>query len=95
MIGSLRGRLATKQVPQIVIECNGVGYEIETPIESIVQGWMESPGHRRNILDRRFTHTAVGVAFSEDGEIFLTQLFSRPMRPAANPGDQRRQGSRN
>jgi Holliday junction DNA helicase RuvA len=37
MIGSLRGRLASKQAPQIVIECNGVGYEIETPMSTFLE----------------------------------------------------------
>jgi Holliday junction DNA helicase RuvA len=36
MISSLRGRLASKQAPQIVIECNGVGYEIETPMSTFL-----------------------------------------------------------
>jgi Holliday junction DNA helicase RuvA len=36
MIGSLRGRLAAKLVPQIVIECSGVGYEVETPMSTFL-----------------------------------------------------------
>lgn len=36
MIGSLRGRLASKQAPQIVVECSGVGYEIETPMSTFL-----------------------------------------------------------
>lgn len=36
MIGSLRGRLAAKQAPQIVIECSGVGYEVETPMSTFL-----------------------------------------------------------
>lgn len=31
MIGSIRGRLAGKMPPHILLECGGVGYEIETP----------------------------------------------------------------
>jgi Holliday junction DNA helicase RuvA len=37
MIGSLRGRLSAKQAPQIVIECNGVGYEVETPMSTFLE----------------------------------------------------------
>ena len=37
MIGSLRGRLASKQAPQIVIECSGVGYEVETPMSTFLE----------------------------------------------------------
>jgi Holliday junction DNA helicase RuvA len=36
MIGSLRGRLASKQAPFIVIECQGVGYEVETPMSTFL-----------------------------------------------------------
>ena len=36
MIGSLRGRLSSKQAPQIVIECSGVGYEVETPMSTFL-----------------------------------------------------------
>lgn len=36
MIGSLRGRLAAKQAPQILLECGGVGYEIETPMSTFL-----------------------------------------------------------
>ena len=36
MIGSLRGFLAGKQAPHIVLECNGVGYEVETPMSTFL-----------------------------------------------------------
>ena len=36
MIGSLRGRLTIKQASQIVVECNGVGYEVETPMSTFL-----------------------------------------------------------
>lgn len=37
MIGSLRGRLASKLAPQIVVECSGVGYEVETPMSTFLE----------------------------------------------------------
>ena len=39
-----------------------------------VDGWMKSPGHRRNILDGTYTESGVGVALS-DNDIYITQLF--------------------
>lgn len=36
MISSLRGRLTSKQAPHIVIECQGVGYEVETPMSTFL-----------------------------------------------------------
>ncbi len=37
MIGSLRGRLAHKRPPQVILECGGVGYEIETPMSTFLE----------------------------------------------------------
>ena len=44
-----------------------------------VAGWIASPGHRRNILDRRYSLTGIGVAFGtavgiEHG-VYVTQNF--------------------
>lgn len=40
-----------------------------------VRGWMKSPGHRENLLDRRYTSAGIGVARSRDGKIYVTQVF--------------------
>lgn len=37
MIGSLRGRLTSRLAPQIVVECSGVGYEVETPMSTFLE----------------------------------------------------------
>ncbi len=37
MIGSLRGRLTLKQAPSVIIECGGVGYEVETPMSTFLE----------------------------------------------------------
>lgn len=37
MIGSLRGRLIAKHAPWIILECNGVGYEVETPMSTFFE----------------------------------------------------------
>lgn len=36
MIGSVHGRLTSKQPPRITVECSGVGYEIETPMSTFL-----------------------------------------------------------
>lgn len=40
-----------------------------------VERWMISPGHRANILHPGFEGSAVGVFVSEDGAVYLTQVF--------------------
>lgn len=37
MIGTLRGRLTHKQAPTIIVECGGVGYEIDTPMSTFLE----------------------------------------------------------
>ncbi len=37
MIGSLRGQLIAKQAPLIIVECAGVGYEVETPMSTFLE----------------------------------------------------------
>ena len=41
-----------------------------------VRGWMKSPTHRQNILDRDWTATGIGIFTSRDGSIFITQVFT-------------------
>jgi uncharacterized protein YkwD len=41
-----------------------------------VGGWMNSPGHRANILNGEFTHIGTGV-YSAGGNNYMVQLFTR------------------
>lgn len=43
----------------------------QSPSE-VVTGWMNSPGHRKNILNEKVTH--IGVGYAENGS-YWTQLF--------------------
>lgn len=40
-----------------------------------VKGWMNSPGHRKNLLTPGFTHCGVGCAYARDGLLWVTQLL--------------------
>ena len=40
-----------------------------------IMGWMDSPGHRQNILDGDYGRIGVGVAFSDTGTVYGTQNF--------------------
>ena len=44
----------------------------------VVSDWMDSPGHRENILKNEFTHTGLGLAYS-NGYYYVTQVFEGPM----------------
>lgn len=50
--------------------------EVSVFATKIMAVWMDSPGHRANILDDTFTHIGVGVFFDpNDREYLLTQNF--------------------
>lgn len=44
--------------------------------EQVVRGWMNSPGHRANILDARLTHIGVAIASSDSGRLYWVQNFA-------------------
>jgi uncharacterized protein YkwD len=47
----------------------------DDPAAFAVERWMRSNKHRDNILNANFTRSAVGIARSADGRVFLTQVF--------------------
>jgi hypothetical protein len=52
----------------------------------VVKAWLNSPAHRRNIFDRRFTEIGIGTATGTyDGRatVFIVQIFGTPVvKPA-------------
>jgi uncharacterized protein YkwD len=42
--------------------------------EYAVQGWMNSPGHRENMLDERWSQVGVGVSVDDD-TVYMTIVF--------------------
>ena len=50
------------------------GYNL-TP-KAVVEAWMKSDGHRKNILSPKFSYLGVGVAFNETtGQTYWAQMF--------------------
>ncbi len=47
--------------------------------ETVVEGWMNSSGHRRNILDREVVETGIGIARSSAGGLYYCQVFGRQL----------------
>lgn len=55
-------------------------------VEEIHQAFMNSPSHRGEILSTTFTEIGVGVAVSDDGEIWVAEVFRKPSAaPAPAP----------
>ena len=44
-------------------------------VETIVQGWLDSPGHRRNLLEPTYTRAGTGVARGADGYWYIAQVY--------------------
>jgi uncharacterized protein YkwD len=42
---------------------------------AVVQGWMDSSGHRRNILNDTYQAQGLGLFVSDDLRVFVTQTF--------------------
>jgi uncharacterized protein YkwD len=42
---------------------------------STVEGWMNSPGHRQNILTATYDREGIGIAISVDDRVFVTEDF--------------------
>jgi uncharacterized protein YkwD len=61
----LRGRLRSWSLGENIAWGSG---QLATPAQ-IVDSWMHSDGHRRNILDRRFRHIGIGVVTGAPGDV--------------------------
>ena len=74
-------------------ESVGVHYEngqriltrIDGDPKSVVQGWMNSEGHRANILNPNATSMAVGCYVAENGNIYWVQCFDSSTNELINP----------
>lgn len=79
MIGSLRGQLTFKQAPVIIVECHGVGYDVETPMST----FFALPATGKDVF--LFTHLLVredaqilyGFATDEERALFRSVLKVR------------------
>ena len=76
MIGSLRGRLAAKHAPNVVLECSGVGYEVETPMSTFLE--LPETGAElflhTHLLVREDAQILYGFATEEERSLFRTLL---------------------
>jgi uncharacterized protein YkwD len=59
-------------------------FDPENFAKAAVQGWLDSPGHRANILSPDYDRSGIGVAIN-GGYTYATQVFLGPPRPAPRP----------
>jgi uncharacterized YkwD family protein/spore coat assembly protein SafA len=55
-----------------------IAYGQRTPVE-VMNGWMNSPGHKANILSPSYTQIGVGLAKTQSGVSYWTQMFIKPL----------------
>jgi uncharacterized protein YkwD len=74
--------------PTVTDRLNAVGYSWQTYGENIasgqtsaaqaMSGWMQSSGHRANILNTSFTEMGAAFATDSAGRTYYIQVFGRP-----------------
>lgn len=76
MIGSIRGRLAAKSAPVVVVDCGGVGYELETPMSTFLD--LPAVGDdvflHTHMLVREDAQTLYGFATAAEKSLFRSLL---------------------
>lgn len=66
---------------EVVGENVGVGPDVET----LHQAFLDSPAHRTNVLDGRYTEVGIGIVRS-GGHLWVVEVFRKPMAaPVAAP----------
>src|SRR5512144_2919788 len=63
----------------IAYQYSSAGFSTEALDKDFVEGWENSPEHRKNMLDPAVTETGVAIARSrQTGTYYAVQLFGRP-----------------
>lgn len=47
--------------------------------QEVMNSWMNSAGHKANILSKSYTQIGVGVAKKSNGTLYFTQMFLKPV----------------
>jgi len=76
MIGSLRGRIASKAPPMLLIEVGGIGYELEAPMSTFFH--LPAVGEEARLLThlvvREDAHVLYGFATEDERRLFRSLL---------------------
>jgi uncharacterized protein YkwD len=77
----LDGLMVNDRADNIQLDWHAIGENIaynrgyDDPVGFTIQRWLESPSHKENIMDKRWTETGIGVIVTPDGTYYLTQVF--------------------
>ena len=87
-LGVMSHDLPGTATPGLADRASFVGYNYATLGEniafnypdanSVMAGWLASPGHRANILNPNYTEIGVSVAYDATGQPYYAQEFGRP-----------------
>lgn len=78
-----QGRRSGKRADQLgVSDWKQIGENIawlsgSDPAARVVRSWMQSPGHRDNILNGGYRESGIGLSIAADGKYYFTQVFVR------------------
>jgi uncharacterized protein YkwD len=76
--GGSRWRLIAENIAQ----CSGCRPPARVGVlRRLHASWLESPGHRRNILREGITHFGFGMVVDEERQLYAVQTFAGPGRP--------------
>ncbi|MCD9154879.1 CAP domain-containing protein [Aeromicrobium duanguangcaii] len=76
-------RMFHQNLSAVLRRCNAravgenVAHGFRTP-RSNIRGWLNSPGHRHNMLSRKYTRLGIGMVRDGRGHTWTVQLFGRP-----------------
>lgn len=85
-LGSV-GQDAYQRLQQQGYEATTLGENIamtSKPDAGVVQQWLASPGHCRNIMDGSFTSLGMGQAVADNGDVFWTLNLAEPVNPQSD-----------
>jgi len=76
MIGFLRGTVNEKQAPHVVIDVNGVGYDVETPMSSFfnLPALGEEVSIRTHLVVREDAHILYGFLTEQERALFRSLI---------------------
>lgn len=83
----LYGKEVGQRLHDISYQWQAVGENVaqgQRSAEEVMRAWMNSSGHRANILSRDYTAVGVGVEQGKDGQLYFTQVFAKPMHDIYN-----------